>query len=82
MALSGRRADGSAWVVTEILSGGSGGSATGDGVHGVSTDISNTMNMPAEAMETDAPVRVHRLGIRRGSGGAGLHPGGCGIERE
>lgn len=82
MALSGRRPDGSAWVVTEILSGGSGGSATGDGVHGVSTDISNTMNMPAEAMETDAPVRVHHLGIRRGSGGAGLHPGGCGITRE
>jgi N-methylhydantoinase B len=82
MALSGRRADGSAWVVTEVMAGGSGGSSQGPGVHGVSTDVGNTMNLPVEAMETDAPVRVHRLSVRRGSGGAGLHPGGCGIERE
>ncbi|WP_424137012.1 hydantoinase B/oxoprolinase family protein [Roseomonas chloroacetimidivorans] len=82
MALSGRRADGSAWVVTEVLAGGSGGSAIGPGVHGVSTDVGNTMNLPVEAMETDAPVRVHHYRVRRGSGGAGLHPGGCGIDRE
>jgi N-methylhydantoinase B len=82
MALSGRRADGSVWVVTEVMAGGSGGSAMAAGVHGVSTDVGNTMNLPVEAMESDAPVRVHRIGVRRGSGGTGLHPGGCGIERE
>ena len=82
MALSGRRADGSAWVVTEVMAGGSGGSSRGPGVHGISTDVGNTMNLPVEAMETDAPVRVRRLAVRRGSGGAGRHPGGCGIERD
>jgi N-methylhydantoinase B len=82
MALSGRREDGSAWVVTEAMAGGSGGSALAPGVSGISTDISNTMNLPAEAMETDAPVRVHHYRVRRGSGGAGQHPGGHGIERE
>ena len=82
MALSGRRTDGSAWVVTEILSGGSGGSLHGAGVNGVSTDVGNTMNLPVEAMETDAPVRVHHYRVRRGSGGAGQHPGGAGIDRE
>jgi N-methylhydantoinase B len=82
MALSGRRPDGSTYVVTEAISGGSGGSASMPGVNGVSTDVGNTMNQPVEAMETDAPVRVHRLEVRRGSGGSGRHPGGCGILRE
>ncbi len=82
MALSGRHADGSTWVVTESIASAAGASAQGPGVHGISTDISNTMNMPTEAMETDAPVRVHHYRIRRGSGGAGRHAGGCGIERE
>ncbi|MCK8784354.1 hydantoinase B/oxoprolinase family protein [Roseomonas sp. NAR14] len=82
MALSGRRPDGSTFVLTEAVQGGSGGSASGPGVGAVSTDIGNTMNQPVEAMETDAPVRVHRLALRRGSGGAGRHPGGDGVVRE
>ena len=82
MALSGRRADGSIFVVTETMAGGSGASARGPGVNAVSTDIGNTMNQPSEAMEIDSPVRVHRLSIRRGSGGAGQHVGGCGVIRE
>ncbi|WP_160119572.1 hydantoinase B/oxoprolinase family protein [Rhodovarius lipocyclicus] len=82
MALSGRDGNGAAFVVTEAMQGGSGGSAERPGVNCVSTDIGNTMNQPAEAMEMDAPVRVHRLAVRRGSGGVGLHPGGCGTIRE
>lgn len=82
MALSGRNADGSAYVVTEAMQGGSGASAIGPGVAAVSTDVGNTMNQPVEAMETDAPVRVHRLAVRRGSGGAGRHRGGDGAIRE
>ncbi len=82
MALSGRRPDGSTFVVTETMAGGSGGSAVRPGVNVVGTDIGNTMNQPAEAMEIDAPVRVHELSIRRGSGGRGRHDGGCGATRE
>lgn len=82
MALSGQRADGSTWVVTESMASAAGASAHGPGVSGISTDVSNTMNMPAEAMETDAPVRVHHYRVRRGSGGVGRHAGGCGISRE
>jgi N-methylhydantoinase B/oxoprolinase/acetone carboxylase alpha subunit len=33
-------------------------------------------------MERALPVRVRRYGLRRGSGGEGLHPGGEGIWRE
>lgn len=82
VAIGGRRADGSPWVMTEVVAGGSGGSAFGPGVHGISTDVSNTMNQPAEVLECDAPLRVHRVAVRRGSGGVALHPGGCGIFRE
>ncbi|MCO6419253.1 hydantoinase B/oxoprolinase family protein [Siccirubricoccus sp. KC 17139] len=82
VSFGGRRADGSPYVVTEVVAGGSGGSAFGPGVNGISTDVSNTMNQPAEMLESDAPLRVHRVAVRRGSGGAGRHPGGCGILRE
>ncbi|KAA2213612.1 hydantoinase B/oxoprolinase family protein [Teichococcus oryzae] len=82
MALSGRNADGTAFVVTEAMQGGSGASARGPGVNVISTDVGNTMNQPVEAMESDAPVRVRHLAVRRNSGGEGLHTGGCGALRE
>ena len=40
------------------------------------------MNLPAEALELDAPIRVNRAMLRRDSGGAGAHRGGLGILRE
>jgi len=39
-------------------------------------------NTPIEALERAYPVRVLRYRLRRGSGGAGLAPGGDGIERD
>jgi N-methylhydantoinase B len=44
--------------------------------------MSNTLNTPVEALESDYPVRVRELALRRGSGGAGRHAGGNGIVRE
>jgi N-methylhydantoinase B len=44
--------------------------------------MSNTLNTPVEALEMALPVRVRRYAIRRGSGGAGKHRGGDGLERE
>ena len=40
------------------------------------------MNLPAEALELDAPIRVNRAMLRRDSGGPGAHRGGLGILRE
>ncbi len=40
------------------------------------------MNMPAEALELDAPIRVRRIAIRPDSGGAGQWRGGLGQVRE
>jgi N-methylhydantoinase B len=44
--------------------------------------MSNTLNTPVEALETEFPLRVRELSLLRGSGGAGRHPGGAGIARE
>src|SRR5205807_210833 len=38
--------------------------------------------LPVEALERDAPIRVHRTALRRDSGGAGRFRGGLGIVRE
>jgi N-methylhydantoinase B/oxoprolinase/acetone carboxylase alpha subunit len=52
------------------------------GMSGVHTSMTNTRNTPIEALERSYPMRVLRYRLRRGSGGAGLCPGGEGIERD
>jgi N-methylhydantoinase B/oxoprolinase/acetone carboxylase alpha subunit len=49
---------------------------------GVHTAMTNTKNTPIEALERAFPLRVRRLRLRDGSGGAGRHQGGDGIERD
>src|SRR5260221_5841041 len=44
--------------------------------------MSNTLNTPVEALETEFPLRVRELSVRRGSGGEGRHRGGDGTVRE
>lgn len=81
LAFSGRRPDGRPFVSTEIIAGGAGGGPRADGASGLSTDVGNAMNMPAEALESLTPLRLVSAGIRAGSGGAGRHRGGDGIRR-
>jgi N-methylhydantoinase B len=66
----------------ETVAGGSGASATHDGVSGVHTHMTNSLNTPAEALEYSYPLRVMKYALRAGSGGAGKHRGGDGIVRE
>jgi N-methylhydantoinase B len=44
--------------------------------------MSNTLNTPVEALETEFPLRVRELALRKGSGGEGKHRGGEGLVRE
>jgi N-methylhydantoinase B len=44
--------------------------------------MSNTLNTPVEALETEFPLRVRELSLRRGSGGEGARRGGDGLVRE
>jgi N-methylhydantoinase B len=77
----GGEAEGQPWVYTEIIASAAGGAPWGPGGSGVSTDVGNARNTPAEVIERQAPLRVERIGLHRGSGGAGRHAGGCGVER-
>jgi len=73
---------GDGWVYYETIAGGEGGRPDRPGMSGVHTAMTNTQNTPIEALERAFPLRVRRYRLRRGSGGAGRHPGGEGIERD
>ena len=66
----------------ETVAGGMGARPTIEGLSGVHTHMTNSLNTPIEAFETAYPVRVRRYSLRRGSGGAGRYRGGDGIVRE
>lgn len=66
----------------ETLAGGHGGSPIGPGLSARHAHMTNTANTPVEALEHAFPFLVTRYAIRRGSGGAGVHRGGDGVERE
>ena len=82
LAFGGERPDGTRYVTGELVAGGAGASAAKDGVDVIETDATNCMNLPAEALELDAPIRVHRVALRPDSGGAGARRGGLGTVRE
>src|SRR5947208_9284662 len=66
----------------ETIAGGMGARPTQDGISGVHTHMTNSLNTPAEALEYAYPFRVTRYSLRPNSGGEGQHRGGDGIVRE
>jgi N-methylhydantoinase B len=66
----------------ETLGGGQGACPDADGPSAIHVAMSNTLNTPIEALETEFPLRVRELALRRNSGGAGAHHGGNGLVRE
>ena len=72
---------GQRYAVTSFLSAGLGASASrsGDDAMHFPSNLSNT---PIEMLEGQAPIRVIRRSIRKGSGGAGARKGGNGISFE
>jgi N-methylhydantoinase B len=66
----------------ETVSGGMGARPTMDGLSGVHTHMTNSLNTPVEALEHAYPIRVARYSLRRGSGGRGKWRGGDGVIRE
>ncbi|MBI3927414.1 MAG: hydantoinase B/oxoprolinase family protein [Armatimonadetes bacterium] len=83
LAIGGRDPSrGTAFAYYETLGGGAGGGPGVPGASGIQVHMTNTRNTPAEAIETETPLRVRRYSLRTGSGGRGRCPGGEGIVRE
>ena len=70
------------FVYYETIGGGMGARPDRDGISGIHTHMTNTMNTPIEALEFAFPLRLKRYALRRGSGGAGQHRGGDGLVRD
>ena len=66
----------------ETIGGGMGAGSDANGLDGVHTHMTNSLNTPLEALENYLPIRIRRYGLRKDSGGKGLHRGGEGIVRE
>ena len=70
------------YVYLETIAGGSGAQRGNDGLSGVQVHMTNTSNLPIEALEMEFPLLiVHKYGLIENSGGAGEYRGGLGIER-
>jgi 5-oxoprolinase (ATP-hydrolysing) len=65
----------------ETIAGGSGAGPAFDGTDAVQTHMTNSRLTDPEVLEWRFPVRLESFRIRRGSGGAGAHRGGDGVER-
>ncbi len=70
------------YVMYQLSGGGYGGNADHDGLTNGCSTIGISKAPPVEIMEQNFPVLYHRYALREGSGGAGMHRGGFGIEYE
>jgi len=73
---------GGPYSLYETIAGGYGAGADGDGLDGIHSHMTNTLNTPIEALEIAYPLRVERYELRAGTGGKGRHRGGLGIRRD
>jgi N-methylhydantoinase B len=76
-----RRRDGT-FVYVETMGGGIGARLQGDGMDGVHVHVTNTSNLPAEALENEYALLVDEYALVEDSGGAGRHRGGLGMVRQ
>lgn len=70
------------YVYLETIGGGAGASAGADGMDAVHVHMTNTSNLPVEALENEYPLHVDEYALVADSGGAGEHRGGMGIARQ
>jgi len=72
---------GSPYVYVETIGGGSGARYNKDGMDAVQVHMTNTSNLPVEALEMEYPLMVEKYALSENSGGAGQYRGGMGIVR-
>jgi len=69
------------YVYLETLGGGCGARSFKDGKDGVQVGITNTSNLPVEAIELEFPLLIEEYSLVENSGGAGRYRGGLGLRR-
>jgi N-methylhydantoinase B len=83
MVLSGKsRRRAGTYVYVETIGGGGGSRGGRDGADGIHVHITNSSNLPAEALENEYPLMVQEYALVPDSGGAGEWRGGLGIARQ
>ncbi len=70
------------FVMYQLSGGGYGGNDDHDGLSNGCSTIGISKAPPVEIMEQAFPVLYHRYALREGSGGAGAHRGGFGLDYE
>src|SRR5690606_28531989 len=70
------------FVYLETVAGGSGARDDMDGMDGVHVHMTNSSNLPVEALENEYPLRVERYELVPDSGGVGRQRGGMAVARE
>ena len=73
---------GGPFSIYETIAGGYGARSDRDGIDGIHSHMTNTLNTPVEALEIAYPLRVERYELRRGTGGEGRFRGGLGVRRD
>lgn len=70
------------YVMYQISGGGYGGNADHDGLSNGCSTIGISKAPPVEIMEQNFPILYRRYALHEGSGGAGMHRGGFGLDYE
>jgi N-methylhydantoinase B len=70
------------FVDYENFAGGQGARNHADGMDVVQVNMTNTSNLPIEALEMEFPLRVERYELVSDSAGAGTYRGGLGVLRD
>ncbi|MFX0013757.1 MAG: hydantoinase B/oxoprolinase family protein [Promethearchaeota archaeon] len=82
VTIGGFDLEGKPFTYYETLGGGAGSSMKYQGISGIHSHMTNTLNTPIEALELVYPLRVKRYCFRDNSGGQGKIRGGDGLIRE
>jgi len=73
---------GKPYTLYETIGGGFGARSTKDGIDGIHSHMTNTLNTPIETLEIAYPLRIERYELRPDSCGGGRWRGGLGIRRD
>lgn len=70
------------FVYPEVVAGGFGARPNKDGMNAVQVHVTNSSNLPIEALELEYPLMVESYELIPDSGGAGEFRGGLGVRRD